>query len=261
MPSIHSYVELVKLILAESVKYFALLLIIVLAIRLWRRLPKLPGGKKIGNLLLAGFATVLAMGIGYFSICHSMSSMYLYFGMQSFHAYKLEPALSLFQDALDYRRNADALGGKGVCLLWTGQVADGLRTLEEARMLRKGKASPFESFYEGMYFFYQADTTNAVPLLEAASASPDFQWGVTKLFAVIQLDWNQPQEAAQLMQPYLKAEVTEADQAYVIASLWLADGKKTEAQALASRFLTNSPTPFWQARFEKLRARIQEQKS
>jgi hypothetical protein len=259
MPSIPSYVELVKLILSESAKYFALLLIVVLATRLWRRLPKLPRGKRSGNFLLACLSSALAIGIGYFSICHSMSLMYSYFGMQAFHSYKLEPALSLFQNSLDYRKNADALGGKGVCLLWMGHTADGMRALDEAKALRHGKGSPFEDFYEGIYLFYHNDQTNAVPLLEAASASPDFQWGVTKLFAIIQLDRNQPQEAARLMQQFMQAKVTETDQAYIIASLRLADGNKAGALSLVNQFSTNGLTPFWHARFEILRAKIQDQ--
>jgi hypothetical protein len=259
MPSISSYVELVKLILSESAKYFVLLVLVVLAIRLWRRLPKLSKGKRSGNFFLACLSSALAIGIGYFSICHSMSLMYSYFGMKAFHAYKLEPALSLFQTSLDYRKNADALGGKGICLLLMGHTPDGMRALDEAKALRQGESSPFEDFYEGLYLFYHDDSTNAVPLLEAASASPDFQWGVTKLFAVIQLDRNQPQEAARLMQPFMQVKVTETDQAYVIASLRLADGKKATALSLINQFSTNDLTPFWKARFEKLRVKIQNQ--
>jgi hypothetical protein len=258
MPSIHSYAELVILILAESAKYFALLLIVVLAIRLWRRLPKLPSGKKLGNLFLACLSSALAIGIGFFSICHSMSLMYSHFGVRAFHSRKLEAALSLFQTSLDYRKNADALGGKGICLLWTGHAADGLRLLNEAKALRKGKSSSLENFYEGLYFFYQDDATNAAPLLEAASADMGYRWRVTKLFAVIQLDRNQPQEAAQLMQPFLQAEVTGNDQAYVIASLKLSEGKKAEAQALVDKFLSGNLPPFWKTRFEKLNAKIQQ---
>lgn len=257
MPSIYSYVEVVKLVLIESGKYFGLLLLVVLAIRLWRRLPKLASGKKSGNVMLASLSTVLAASIGYFSISHSMSLMYSYFGMQAFHAYRLAPALSLFQTSLDYRKNAEALGGKGVCLLWTDRAAAGLRAVNEARTLRQGNGSPFENFYTGLYFFYQNDMTNAAPLLEAASVSLEFQWGVTKLFAVIQLDRGQPQEAARLMKPFMRTEITEADQAYVIASLRLADGKTNETLSLVSQFLTNCPMPFWQTRFEQLRAKIQ----
>jgi tetratricopeptide (TPR) repeat protein len=257
MPSIHEYVDWVRVLLEEAAKYFALLLFAVLAIRFWRRAVKVKREKKPGNILGAIVASVLACLIGYFSIRHSMSLMYSYFGMRAFQSYKLEPALSLFQTTLSYWKDADALGGKGVCLLWTGSVDDGIRSLNEARALRRGKGSPFENFYEGLYYFYHDDVTNAVPRLEAASAYPGFGWDVTKLFAVIQLDRNQPQEAVQLMQPFLQVEVTEADQAYVIASLNLADGKKAEAQALVDKFLSGNPTPFWKAKLEKLREKIQ----
>jgi hypothetical protein len=257
MPSIHEYVDWVKLLLEETAKYFALLLFAVLAIRFGRRAMKVKREEKPGNFLGAFVAGILACGIGYFSVCHSLSLMYSYFGMQTFHSYKLEPALSLFESSLSCWKSADTLGRKGVCLLWIGSVDEGFRSLNEARALRKGRGSPFENFYEGLYYFYHDDVTNAVPLLEAASASPDFAWGVTKLFAVIQLDWDRPQEAMRLMQPYLQVEVSEADQAYIIASLKLVDGKKAEAQALVDKFLLDAPPSFWKARLEKLRAKIQ----
>ena len=123
--------------------------------------------------------------------------------------------------------------------------------------MRRGKGSPFEEFYEGLYYFYHDDPTNAVPLLEAASADPAFQWNVTKLFAALQLDWNQPQEAARLMQPFMQADVTDADQAYIVASLKLIEGQTNEALALADEFLTNHPPPFWKIRLEKLKAKTQ----
>ncbi len=261
MPSIHSYVELVKLILAESVKYFALLLIVVLAIRLWRRLPKLSGAAWRGNFFLAGLATLLSMGTGYFSICHSMSIMYLHFGMNAFRAARLDPAFSLFESSLQYRKNADALGGKGVCLLMSGRAEAGISFLNAAKAMRKGRGTPFENFYEGLYYFYRDDQTNAVPLLEAASTDFDYIWDVTKLFAVIRLDQNRPQEAAQLMQPFHQAEITEPDHAYIVACIKLADGKRAEAQALAAKFLPGDMTPYWRARFEQLKARIQNGKT
>ena len=257
MPSIHEYVDWVKVLLAETAKYFALLLFTILAIRFWRRVANVEQGKKTGNLLWALVVSALAAGTGYFSICHSLGLMYSHFGMETFHAYKLQPALELFEDSLHYWKSPDALGGKGICLLWTGRVDDGLQALEEARAWRQGNRSTFESFYAGLYFFYHDDLTNAVPLLEAASANPDYAWAVTKLFAVIQLDRNQPQEARRLMQPFLQIEVTEADQAYVVASLRLVDGKTLEAQALVDKFLSGEPTPFWKTRLEKLRQKIQ----
>ena len=259
MPSIHEYVDWVKVLLEETAKYFALLLFTVLAIRFWRRVANVERGKRTGNLLWALAASALAAGTGYFSICHSLGLMYSHFGLEAFHAYKLQPALVLFEDSLHYWKSPDALGGKGVCQLWTGQVDDGLRSLDEARAWRKGNRSTFESFYAGLYFFYHDHLTNAVPLLEAASANPDYAWTVTKLFAVIQLERNQPQEAVRLMQPFLQIEVRDADQAYIMAALKLTDGKKAEAQALVDKFLSGEPTPFWKARLEKLRMKIQSQ--
>ena len=257
MPGIPEYVHLIKRLLAEVGCYFLLLVFVVLATRLWRRAVKVPREKSTGNFLLAALVSVVACGIGYFSICHSMSLMYSYFGMKAFHAYKLDSALVLFQDSLGYRKNADALGGKGVCLLWLGDSRKGIQLLNDARAMRGGKGSTFEDFYEGLYYFYDDDPTNAIPLLEAASADPAFQWDVTKLFASLQLDWNRPQEATRLMQPYLQAEVTDADQAYIMASLKLAERKTNEAEALMDEFLTNNPPPYWKIRLEKLRARTQ----
>jgi hypothetical protein len=61
------------------------------------------------------------------------------------------------------------------------------------------------------------------------------------------------------MQPYLTAEVTEPDQAYVIASLKMMDGKNAEALALADKFYssTNEVTPYWKKRLEDLKTRLQ----
>ena len=259
MPNIGDYLELIASLLTETAKYFAVLLFSVLAIRLWRRLPKLPGEKKPGNFALACLASTLACGIGCLSLCHSLGLMYSYFGMKAFRSYRLVPALSLFQTSLTYWKSAAAVGGKGVCLLWTGNPDEGIRLLNQAKTLRKGKDSPFEDYYEGLYYFYRDDVTNAAPLLEAASADANYGWGLTKLFAIIQLDRNQPQEARRLMQPFMKVEVTETDQAYVMASLNLAEGKKAEAQALVDKFSSGDLIPFWKVRFEKLRERIQKQ--
>ena len=75
-----------------------------------------------------------------------------------------------------------------------------------------------------------------MPLLEAASADETYRWSVIKLFAVMALDENRVADAAGLMKPFLQAEVTEIDQAYIMASLKLADGKKAEAQAILNKF-------------------------
>jgi hypothetical protein len=164
----------------------------------------------------------------------------------------------LFDTSLDYWKNANALGGKGVCMLWSGHSRDGIQLLSEARALRDGKGSPFEDFFEGLYYFYQGDVTNAVPLLEEASVDPIYDWSVIKLFAAIQLDRDRPEEAAKLMQPFMQVEVSDSDQAYVVASLKLAEGKTNEARALADKFLTNNPMPFWKVRLENVRAKIQK---
>lgn len=256
MPNIPGYVHLMRWLVAETACYFMLLMLVVLATRLWRRVAKLPRGRRAGNVWLASMASALACGLGYFSICRSMSVMYSYFGMKAFHSFKLGSALVLFQDSLGYWKNADALGGKGVCLLWMGDSRKGLQLLNDAKAKRGGKGSSFEDFYEGLYCFFHHDTTNAVPLLEAASADPAFKWDVTKLFAALQLDGNRPQEAARLMQPYLQAKVTDADQAYIVASLKLDEGKTNAARALVDEFLTNKPPPYWKGQLEKLRTKI-----
>ena len=260
MPSIHSYIELVKLVLAESAKYFALLLLVVLAARLWRRVAKLSGAARRGSFFLACVVSLVAAGVGWFSIRSSMSRMYFHFGLEAFHASRLDPAFSLFDQSWRFRNNADALGGKGVCLLMSGHPEAGISFLDAAKKMRAGRQTPFENFYQGLSCFYRNDQSNAVPLLEAASADADYTWEVTKLFAVIQLDRNQPQDAARLMQPYLKAEITEPDHAYIMARLKLADGKTAEAQALVDKFLPVEMTPYWKTRFGQLQAKIQNGK-
>jgi hypothetical protein len=82
---------------------------------------------------------------------------------------------------------------------------------------------------------------------------------VVKLFATLQLDWNHPQEAEKLMAPFKDVPVTEMDHAYVMASLDLAEGKKAGARAVWKEFAATNLPPFWQARFDKLGAKIQIQ--
>jgi hypothetical protein len=257
MPAIGDYFHLTGVFLQEAGKYFALLLFAVLATRLWRRALKMPRGRAGKDCLLAAIISALAFCIGYFSICHSMSRMYSYFGKTALYSYRLEPALTLFQTSYGYWKNADALGGEGLSLLWLGHEREGLSLLEKARAMRNGKASSFLNFYQGSYFFYHDDVTNAVPLLEQASTDPAYSWDVIKIFSTMELDRDQPAEAARLMQPYLQAVVTDFDQAYIVASLKLSEGKTNEALVLTDEFLTNSPPPFWETRLEKLRAKIQ----
>lgn len=259
MPNVGDYADLTKLVLSESAKYFALLVLVVLAIRLWKRLPKLSGKDRRGNLWVACLVTLAAAATGYFSICFSVGHMYAYYGRQAFHSYKLGPALSLFESSLAYWKSADGLGGTGICQLWSGDEAAGVRSLKEAKALRKGNGDPFEDYYEGLYYFYHDNLTNAVPLLEASSADPHYAWGVTKLFAVIQLDRGQPEEATKLMQSFLDAEITEPDQSYIMASLKLADGKTEEARVLVDKFSSRDLAPYWRTRFKQLQAKLRKE--
>ena len=258
MPNITEYTALIKVVLLEAAKYFVLLLFSVLAIRLWRRWSRVSAAHRPKSLLLAGVATLIAGVLGYTAICHSMGLLYSYYGMQAFRAQRLAPALVLFQTSAGFWKSADTLGEEGVCLLWLDKPDDGNRLLEAAKALRRGESPAFESFYEGLYYFFHDQTGRAVPLMEKASADLTYRWSVTKLFAVVQLDQNQPQEAAKLMAPFLQAEVTETDQAYVVASLKLAEGNKAEAQALLDKFAKPDLALFWKSRFEKLRAQLQK---
>jgi hypothetical protein len=258
MPDITNYTETTELVLGEAGKYFALLLFAVLSIRLWRRQMKDSATSKLKNLFLACLATVIACAIGYFSMRQSLSSLYSHFGMKAFQENRLLQALSLFETSSEYWKNADTLGQEGVCLLYLGRSAEGGQLIEKAVSMRKGNGTSFEEFYEGLYFFTQGQKSKAVPLLNAASVDPMYLWSVTKLFAIMLLDENRVADAADWMKPYMQADVTESDQAYVMASLKVADGKKAEAQALLNKFPSaeEDQSLVGKARFEKLRAQV-----
>ncbi len=256
MPDIGNYTETTRLVLAEAGKYFTLLLFSVLAIRLWRRWAGSSGANKPGNLLLACAFTLMAAGIGYFSMRQSLGKLYSHYGMSAFRANRLPQAFTLFDLSSKYWNSADALGQKGVCLLLSGDPDRGLQLIGDAKTRRRGRNTHFEEFYEGLYLFIRGQQSNSVPLLAAASADSDFRWSVVKLFAVMALDENRVADAAGQMKPFLKAEVTEFDQAYIMASLKLADGKKAEAQAILNQFPAQGLSPMWKSRFEKLQAKM-----
>lgn len=258
MPGIGDYITWSKVVLVEGGKYFSLLLFIVLAIRLWRNGLKVHGSLRSKNISLALVTTVLAGGIGWFSIHNSLGKLYFYYGMRAFDAGRLEQAYSLFEDSERFWAGADATGGRGVCLLLLGRTEVGESCLQKAAALRKGRSSTFEQFYQGLYYFLHNEQQKALPFLQGASADALYQWSVVKFFAVMELEAGQPDRAAELMKPYLKAEVAEPDQAYIIASLDLAAGKKNEAQALVDKFATANQAPFWKSRFEKLSAKLNE---
>jgi hypothetical protein len=254
--NIGGFVDLGELIIGEAAKYLFLLLFSILAIRLWRRWPKVPAQNRRGNLIFAVCSTVIACVIGYFSICHSMSRLYGYYGMRAFKSDYLLSALSLFGKSGHYWKSADALGNQGICLLWLGHPDVGERLLQEAKQMRHGKNPAFEDFYEGLYYYFHDQTGKAIPLLESASTDETYHWTVVKLFAVLQLDANQPQEAEKLMEPFKQVEVTEADHAYVAASLALAEGKTAEARTLWQKFTSTNLPSFWRTRFDKLDLKI-----
>jgi tetratricopeptide (TPR) repeat protein len=257
MPDIGSYTEKMQLFLCEASKYFALLLFCILAIRLWRRWTKVSAAHNANGLLWAVAATVLAVVIGYCSVRQSLASLYSYYGMQAFRAVRLTQALSLFDMAEKNWRDADTLGQKGVCLLLLGDVDNGLAMISQARAMRKGRGTPFEDFYEGLYHFTKGETHMAVPLLQASTADDIYRWSVIKIFAVMELDQNRVADVAEQMKPFMQADVTELDQAYIMASLKLAAGQKAEAQALVDKFAaTNNLPALWQGRFEKLRKQL-----
>lgn len=251
------YTETVQLLLKEAANYFFLLLISVLAIRLWRRTARLSAGHKGKNLLLACLASMVAGGVGYLSLCHSLSLLYSHYGMAAFKAGNTTSALSLFQTSSGYWKTADAQGEQGICLLFLGYPDQADRLLDEAKSLRHGGSSSFEQYYEGLYYYYQGQLDRAVPLFKAASHDGDYYWSITKLSAVIQLDENQPEQAELLMKPFAGLDVTEFDQAYVMASLDLFAGKKDAAKILVDQFGSPDLLPFWKSRFDKLRAKIQ----
>jgi tetratricopeptide (TPR) repeat protein len=258
MPDLGNYTETTTLVLGEAGKYFALLVFAVLAIRLWRRWTRTSAADKLKSLLLAFTATAIAIAIGYFSMCQSLGKLYSYYGMEAFHAGRLLQALSLFEISEKFWNSPKAQGQKGVCLLMSGNAQAGLPLIEAAKARRKGTGTPFENFYEGLYYFTQGQTAKSVPLLQAASADSVYSWNVVKLFALMELESGHPEDAAAQMKPFMAAEVTEMDQAYIVASLKLADGKKAEALALLDKFATGDVSPMWKTRFEKLQAQLQK---
>ena len=257
--NIGSYTDSAELFLGEGSKYLLLLLFSILAIRLWRRLPGLSVKNRRSNLMLACLATSIALVLGYFSICHSLGRLYLYYGTRAFDSGHLVSAFSLFEKSSEYWKSADAPGKAGVCLLLSGKPDEGMRLINRAKILRHGRNSTFEEFYEGLYYFFGEQPGHAIPLLEAASSDPDYTWRVTKTFAVLYVDNRQYADAVRLMEPFSQAEVTDEDQAYVTASLDLFAGKKAEAKALVDKFESENLLPFWKSRFDNLRAKIQNQ--
>jgi hypothetical protein len=258
MLNIANYTTNVTLILTEAGKYFALLVFCVLAIRLWRRWGKSSVAKKnMAGFICALIATLLALAIGYFSMRQSLGLMYSHYGMQAFHGGRLQQALSLFTTADGNWHTADTTGQKGVCIMLLGSPVNGRNLIVQARAMRKGD-SQFEDFYEGVYLFTTGDSGQAIPLLEFAGGDDDYRWNVIKIFAVINLEAGRLADVNRLMQPFMHAEVTEFDQAYILAALKLTEGKKSEARTLLDKFPMSELSPMWQIRYKKLRAQLDD---
>jgi hypothetical protein len=253
------YLETVEVILGEFGKYFALLLFSVLTIRLWRRLRWATIDNKRKNLLLACLSGVMACLIGYFSMCHSLSRLYYYYGSKAFDAGNWMSAASLFDTSSMYWEKPDAVGREGICLLFSGKPDTGKRLLETAKSLRGGVNSYFEIYYMGLYYFFLEQPDKAVPLLEIASDNTDYRWNAIKFLSVIDLEKKRPDDARLLMKHYLQGEVADRDeaQAYVMVSFDLLEGKKKEAASILVRFPSADLLPFWKPRFETLRAKTQ----
>jgi hypothetical protein len=251
------YVYVVKLILSEGGKYFVLLLFSVLAIRYWKNARRVSAEKKQKAYAFAGVATVLACGIGYVSIRHSMGRLYSYYGMDAFYSGNINSALSLFQTSTHFWRSPDAVGGEGVCVLLLNHPETGMELLDEAKRMRKGNAVPFEQYHEGLYYFVTEKWDAAVPLLESSADDEEYEWRATKMLSVITLETNGTAKAVELMKPFAGVEVREPDHAYIMACINLADGHTNDARVLVDKFYTTNCTPIFKTRFARLRAKIQ----
>jgi hypothetical protein len=136
-----------------------------------------------------------------------------------------------------------------------GHASEAEALFQKANAMRKGRSRPFEQYYQGLYYFMSNQQRKALPLLEGAATDDAYQWNAIKFFAIMELDGGYPADAARIMKPYRQAEITDSDQAYVIASLRLAEGDKAGAQALVDKYSPGVP-PFWKARFDKLQVQI-----
>ncbi|MGD0614538.1 MAG: hypothetical protein ABSA69_03735 [Verrucomicrobiota bacterium] len=253
LQGIGDYTDLIKLLLGESAKYFLLLLSAVLAIRLWRRLAHLPGPKRWTSLCLAVAVSAASCTIGCFSMKHSLSLLYSHYGMRAFRAGNITSALLLFRQSSHFWHSADSKGREGVCELLLNNSNRGLLLLHNARAERKGRSTPFEQYYQGVFYYFHEQPDQAIPLLEESTEDIICRWYATVLLSAIQIEKNDPITAARLMDPYQGVEVKYCDHAYVIASLDLWQGKEADARVLLDKYPAKDLTEFWQRRFEKLR--------
>jgi Flp pilus assembly protein TadD len=258
MPDISQYAESIKALLGEVAKYFVLLLFTILAIRFWKNAGRVSAAKKSKAYVFAVVATVLAGGIGYASYRHSMARLYSYYARNAFDAGNVSSALSLFQNSAHYWQTADAIGGAGVCAMLLNNPNAGEQLLGQAKQMRKGKATSFEDFNQGLYYFAAGKFDTAVPLLESSGRDAQYQWSVTKMLCLVVLETNDIPIASRLMKPYAAAEVMEPDHAYIKARLDLAAGHTNEARTLVEKFDTTNCPPLFKRRLDTLRAQLKD---
>ncbi|HVU99718.1 MAG TPA: hypothetical protein VHH88_00050, partial [Verrucomicrobiae bacterium] len=127
MLSIADYTSAIKLSLGEAGKYFALLLLVVIAVRLWRRAPRVSGSNRTWTLILAFGFSFCAAATGYVGMRHSLGLLYSHYAMRAFHSGHISAALSLFRESESFWKEADTVGEEGVCLLLLDDVANGER--------------------------------------------------------------------------------------------------------------------------------------
>ena len=256
VPNISGYLGLIQILLVEFGKYFFLILLVVLAYRLARNTFKAPKNLRLNGFLLAGGLALLTLGLGYVSIRSSLGKLYFHYGEQAFNAGRLEQACELFDRSGKYWSSADATGRCGVCLLLMEIPKSGEELLVKAAAMRGGVNTGWEQYHRGLYYLIRHQNKKAVEFLSAVSGDPNYHWIVLKYFAALDLDAGDLPHAAGLMKPYLQMDVTDGDQAYLVASLKLAEGKPAEARALLDKFSAATLTPFWRSRFEKLQAQL-----
>lgn len=256
MQPIGDYAAVIKLVLGEGSKYFALLLVAVLAVRLWRAARAVAARSRAKVLVTAASVTLVAAIVAYVSIRSSLALLYAYYGQRAFEAGRLRSALTLYETSGHYWRSADGVGRQGVCRLLLGDSEGGRKLLNEARTLRNGTVASFEHFYQGVYCFFHDQSECALQSLEASRADLTYHWNATKLLAAAKLDQGQTAEAARLIQPFLAADIQEEDQAYVVASLKLAQGATNEARAILTAYPPEAVSRLWTNRFEHLRRNL-----
>ena len=138
-----------------------------------------------------------------------MSLLYWYYGMQAFRAQRLARRWSCSRPSARLKPKPPMRSaGEVCCLLWWGiNPLDGASACwMAAKALRKAR-NPGDSkeFYEGLYYFFHHQTPSGAAhgeCLRGSGLRPD----ITKLFAVVQLDLNQPRMGARLMAQFMQAD-------------------------------------------------------